>query len=73
MPGDRFPMWIALGTDSPVRVDLTVDQQGYISLPQIGTLHVAGMIGAEVEASAAAEYEKRGFIIHPTVPYKASR
>src|SRR5438874_1765467 len=55
VPGDRFPMVIGLGPNSPVIVDLTVDQQGYIELPQIGRLCVAGMLGIQMEKTVAAE------------------
>ena len=68
MPGDRFPVWIALGTDSPVRVDLTVDQEGCVQLPQIGRLHVAGMLGTEMEEAVIAEYQRRGIPLHGGAP-----
>ena len=44
MPGDRFPMMIALSPDSPTIVHLTVDQEGYVELPQIGRMHVAACL-----------------------------
>jgi len=64
MPGDRFPMTIGLGPNPPVVVNLAVDRAGYIDLPQIGRLRVAGMVGTEMEKAAAAEYQKRGIPLH---------
>ncbi len=64
VPGDRFPMVIGLGPNPPVVVDLTVDQDGYVELPQIGTLRVAGMLGTEIEKAVSAEYQKRGIRLH---------
>src|SRR5574341_1189539 len=56
VPGDRFPMILGLGPNPPVVVDLAVDSEGYIELPQIGRLRVAGMLGTEMEKAVAAEY-----------------
>ncbi len=67
VPGDRFPMVIGLGPNPPVVVDLTIDQEGYVELPQIGKLHVAGMLGTEMEQAVAAEYRKRGIRLHGMV------
>jgi len=64
VPGDRFPMVIGLGPKPPVVVNLTVDQEGYVELPQIGRLRVAGMLGTEMEKAVAAEYRKRGIPLH---------
>ena len=67
VPGDCFPMRIGLGPNPPVVVDLTVAPEGYVELPQIGRLHVAGMLGAEMEKAVAAEYQKRGIVLHGMV------
>ncbi len=68
VPGDQFPMVIGLGPNPPVVVDLTVDQEGYVELPQIGRLHVAGMLGTEMEEAVAAEYQRRGIPLHGGAP-----
>src|SRR5258708_3434165 len=52
VPGDRFPLTIGLGPNPPVVVEVTVDQEGYIELPQIRRLRVAGMLGSEMEKAA---------------------
>ena len=67
MPGDRFPLCIGLGPNPPVVVELTVDGEGYIELPQIGRFRVAGMLGTEMENAAATEYRKRGISLHGMV------
>jgi len=67
VPGDRFPMVIGLGPNPPVVVDLTDDRAGYVELPQIGKLHVAGMLGTEMEKAVAGEYRKRGIPLHGMV------
>ncbi len=65
VPGDRFPLRI--GFDPPTVVDVAVDPDGYIELPQIGRLHVAGMLGTEMEKAVAAGYQKRGITLHGMV------
>jgi protein involved in polysaccharide export with SLBB domain len=62
--GDHFPVVIGLGPNPPVVLDLTVDQEGYVELPQIGKIHVAGMLGTEMEKAVAAEYRKQGIPLH---------
>jgi len=57
-------MVIGLGPNPPVVADLTVDREGYIELPQIGRLRVAGMLGTEMEKAVAAEYKKHGIPLH---------
>jgi protein involved in polysaccharide export with SLBB domain len=58
---------IGLGPNPPVVVDLTVDQEGYVELPQIGRFHVVGMLGTEMEKAVGAEYRKRGIPLHGMV------
>ena len=67
VPGDRFLVTIGLGPNPPIVVDLTVDPEGYVDLPQFGSLHVAGMLGAEMEKAVAAGYQKRGIVLRGMV------
>lgn len=67
MSGDHFPVRIGLGPNSPIVVEVTVDADGFIELPQIGKLHVAGLRPSQFEDAARAEYQRRGIILHGMV------
>lgn len=65
--GDHFPVTIGLGPTPPVVVEVTVDADGFIELPQIGKLHVAGLKPSQFEDAAIAEYRRRGIVLHGMV------
>ena len=65
--GDHFPVTIGLGPNPPVIIKVTVDNDGYIELPQIGKLRVIGMTESQFEEAAIAEYHRRGIVLHGMV------
>ena len=65
--GDSFSVTIGLGPNPPAVVQVTVDKEGYIELPQIDKLRVAGMTRTQIEKAAVAEYQRRGIDLHGMV------
>src|SRR5215470_1029091 len=58
--GDHIEVPILLSPSRAVVVEVTVDGDGFIELPEIGKLHVAGMKPSQFDNAVTAEYKKRG-------------
>ena len=68
--GDSFDLRIGgvpsddIGTISS---NYTIDGEGYLNLPMLGKLHVAGMTPSQIQSAVEHSYVERGIFTRPTI------
>jgi protein involved in polysaccharide export with SLBB domain len=69
-PGDTFDLRIGgvPGDEmSAISSTYTLDGEGFLNLPYLGKMQVAGMNAGQIQSLVEREYVERGIFTHPTV------